>query len=166
MSFIASGTAKCYTNIQVQDLGRRRMMEYLVNSAEMKRCDAYTISQTGTPAYKLMERAAEAIVDELLAGEFEPRRTLIVCGTGNNSGDGFAAARLLKKQNIPVSVLFPWDEQRCTEETRRQIMLAREAGVPLMKATEFFRYPVIVDALFGIGLSRPVTGKYARLIDM
>jgi len=70
-------------------------MKYLVNSSEMKRCDKATIEKIGVPSMVLMERAALSIVEELENGEFNLKRILIVCGAGNNGGDGFAAARLL-----------------------------------------------------------------------
>lgn len=138
-------------------------MEYLLNSEEMKRCDVTTIQKIGMPSMVLMERAALSVVEEL--DSFDLTRVLVVCGSGNNGADGYAVARLLHLQNIKVDVLFVGDEQKRTTENKQQQKIAEYYGVSSVKKIENNPYTTIVDALFGIGLSRPLSGKYLEIIE-
>lgn len=138
-------------------------MEYLLNSEEMKRCDVTTIQKIGMPSMVLMERAALSVVEEL--DSFDLTRVLVVCGSGNNGADGYAVARLLHLQNIKVDVLFVGDEQKRTTENKQQQKIAKYYGVSSVKKIENNPYTTIVDALFGIGLSRPLSGKYLEIIE-
>ena len=95
-------------------------MEYLVNAEEMKRCDQGTIKKYGVESLVLMERAALTVVEELCNGSFDLNRVLVVCGSGNNGGDGFAIARLLYLKNIDTAVVFAGKEESLTEETKIQ----------------------------------------------
>ena len=70
-------------------------MKYLLGSREMKDLDAYTITQMQLPSAVLMERAALAVAGAVKQYMGRPNRVLVVCGSGNNGGDGFAVARLL-----------------------------------------------------------------------
>ncbi len=140
-------------------------MEYIVNSAEMKRADYYTVHSIGIPSMVLMERAALCTAEELLGSTFDLKRVVVVCGTGNNGGDGIAIARLLHLKNIDVKILFAGDEGKSTDETRQQLEIARKYGIQICKNTDFEDCTAIVDALFGIGISRPIEGKLAFLID-
>ncbi len=138
-------------------------MEYLVTGQEMKSWDAWTIRQLGIPSLVLMERAALGVVEALR--EFDLRKVLVVCGSGNNGGDGFAVARLLWEEQIPVSILFVGDRTHCTEETAAQMEVAFRCGIPIQdEEFSWQQYTTIVDALFGIGISRPVDGRYADCI--
>ena len=69
-------------------------MEYLVNSREMKTCDTNTIEHFKVPSMVLMERAALSAIEVIQEKEISCNRVLVVCGTGNNGGDGMAIARL------------------------------------------------------------------------
>lgn len=140
-----------------------RRMEYLLNSEEMKRCDVTTIQKIGMPSMVLMERAALSVVEELES--FDLTKVLVVCGSGNNGADGYAVARLLHLQNIKVDVLFVGEEQRRTIENKQQQKIAEYYGVNSVKEIENNPYTTIVDALFGIGLSRPLSGKYLEIIE-
>lgn len=141
------------------------LMKYLVNSKEMKRCDAFTISKIGIPSMVLMERAALGVVEELFDSDFDLKMVLVVCGRGNNGGDGFVVARLLYLKNINVRILFVGDEKKCTPETSQQIKIVQNYGIEICIDTDFNAYSTIVDALFGIGLSQSVEGEYAHIID-
>lgn len=140
-------------------------MEYLVNSSEMKRCDSNTVHKIGVPSMVLMERAALSSVEELYDGSFNLEKVIVVCGSGNNGGDGFAVARLLYLNKINVDVLFIGDERSCTKETKQQMDIVRKYGIRISKDLSFKNYTTIVDAIFGIGISRSIEGKYAEIID-
>ncbi len=141
-------------------------MEYLVNAREMKQYDTNTIEYYGIPSAVLMERAALAVYHEIKS-RFQPGCgvILVVCGAGNNGGDGFAAARLLHLAGYETECMFCMDEEKMTPETRAQYQSAKRYQVPIGGGFTQDSYAVIVDALFGIGLSRPVEGKLGALLD-
>jgi ADP-dependent NAD(P)H-hydrate dehydratase / NAD(P)H-hydrate epimerase len=126
----------------------------ILTVAEMSRADAAAIA-AGTPGLTLMERAGAAVADAVCT-RFARQPTLVLCGPGNNGGDGYVAARLLKDRGWPVEV-------RCLGEPATQDAQAASArwdGVtrPLNGALE---PGVWIDALFGAGLSRPLEGAAA-----
>lgn len=139
-------------------------MEYLVTAEEMKRCDQTTIEKFGVPSMVLMERAALACTEELTDGSFDLKNVLVVCGSGNNGGDGFAIARLLHLRGIAVSVYFAGKEASCTQETRLQKNICEKYGVIFVSKLGVGEYTSIVDAMFGVGLSRNIEGSYAEVI--
>lgn len=139
-------------------------MRYLVNGGQMKQADQYTIRELGIPSMELMERAALGCVDVMEREELDLSYPCVVCGSGNNGGDGFAIARLLAGKNYPVKVCFVGDASHCSEETRQQMKMAREIGVRICNEFEEDEYSIIIDAIFGVGLSRDIQGKYYEII--
>ena len=91
-------------------------------------------------------------------------KVLVVCGSGNNGGDGVAVARLLYLKGYNVTIYFAGNREKATEETKRQMFIAEQYGVEISDEYPKDIVNVIVDALFGIGLSREVTGKYAEIV--
>ena len=71
-------------------------MKLLVNAAQMKAADQYTIQELGIASLELMERAANACVQTMQSENLDLSSVCVVCGSGNNGGDGFAIARILK----------------------------------------------------------------------
>lgn len=140
-------------------------MRSIVNSREMQQYDKNTTEHFGIPSLVLMERAAVAFVDVLLNRGLDVSKALIVCGTGNNGGDGLAAARLLFLKGSAVTVVLAGDASKATEQNRRQQDILRAYGVEILaQIPEREQYSMIIDALFGIGLSRGISGSYAGLI--
>lgn len=141
-------------------------MRYLVNSREMNQYDHNTSEYYGVSSMVLMERAALAVL-ECIQKQTDPQdgKALVVCGTGNNGGDGFAIARLLKLAGYPVEALFLSDSKKMTPETKRQYETAKKYQVPILTEWKEGHYSVIVDALFGIGLSREITGELKELLE-
>lgn len=140
-------------------------MEFLVTAAQMKQCDEYAIRRIGIPSMVLMERAALAVTGEIEREGLDLSSVLVICGAGNNGGDGFAVARLLDEKGVRVTVAFEGKETSLTEETRQQKNICEKCGIKPCSNYREHEYTVIVDALFGVGLSRPVEGKYAELIE-
>ncbi len=140
-------------------------MEFLLNAQQMKYCDSDTIEKIGIPSLVLMERAALAVVDETFHAGCDLRSVLVVCGSGNNGGDGFAVARLLDEQGVRVTVAFVGNEDSMTEETVAQRQICENCGIKTSSNFMQREYTVIVDAIFGIGLSREIQGRYAQVID-
>ena len=75
-------------------------MRYLPDGAQMQAADMYTIKELGVPSLVLMERAALKVVEAIHERGIDTSKALIVCGSGNNGGDGFAAARLLTEEGM------------------------------------------------------------------
>ncbi len=138
-------------------------MKQILTGIQMKKCDAAQIS-AGTPSYTLMERAAQAITKEIYRLGWEKKQILVVCGSGNNGGDGLIAARLLHLAGAHVSICFVGEMERCTPETKQAYTDAAESGVSFVGEPEWESYGLIVDALFGIGLSRAPEGVFEQVI--
>ena len=143
---------------------RGLLMRYLPDGEQMKKADQYTIQQIGVPSVVLMERAALKIVEVLEEKKKDLRRPLIVCGSGNNGGDGFAVARLLAEKGCHVDVLFTGRESSMTEECRLQAQIDKNLGINLFTEIPEKEYTVIIDAIFGVGLCREVAGHYRDVI--
>ncbi len=141
------------------------MKHYLVTASEMKRYDANTIEQIGIPGLVLMERAALVTVEELQRiYPGKPRKILVVAGCGNNGGDGLAIGRLLMLQGCTVEFVLIGDRAGCSQETAVQIEILSKYGMSVKDAIDHSEYDIVIDALFGIGLSREVTGIYAEAV--
>lgn len=140
-------------------------MRYIVDSQEMKAIDNYTIQEIGIPSLVLMERAALAVVEQIEKKADKTDRILCICGTGNNGGDGVAVARMLHQKGYAVQCRIVGNPEKCSKETGTQIEIAKKIGVPFVNKEEQREYTIIVDALFGIGLSRDITGEFAKIIE-
>ena len=143
-------------------------MRYLVTAQEMKQYDKNTIEYLGIPGPVLMERAALAAEDflkERFDAVKERTKVLIFAGMGNNGGDGLALARLLAADGYTVSVRLVGDPEKATEQWKSQWQTLQHFPVKTDSNTQADEYNVIVDALFGVGLSRPVEGIYAEAVE-
>lgn len=140
-------------------------MRYVVDSQQMKSIDNYTIQEIGIPSLVLMERAALAVVEQIEKRVDKKDSILCLCGTGNNGGDGVAIARMLHQKGYTVQCRIVGNLEKCSKETGIQIEIAKKIGVPFWNKESKGEYTIIVDALFGIGLSRDITGEFAKLIE-
>lgn len=140
-------------------------MRELLTDKQMKACDRYTIEQMGVPSMVLMERAALSCVEYMQDQGFDLRKCLVVCGTGNNGGDGAAIARLLHLKGYKCCVFPAGNPEKRSEELKIQLKIAENYGVSVVKDFRRDEYTTIVDAVFGIGLGREITGEYRGLIE-
>lgn len=140
-------------------------MKYLPQAQQMKAADRYTIKTLGVPSMELMERAAGSCVKVMKELNLNLSRVCVVCGSGNNGGDGFAIARLLILDGYKVTVVMAGKNDRCTEECREQIRLFESAGGSFGNEYREEEYSIIVDAIFGVGLSREISGRYLGILD-
>ena len=132
----------------------------------MKRYDANTIERYHMPSLLLMERAALVTVEEIeRVRGMKPCRVLVMAGCGNNGGDGLAVGRLLILQGYEVTCVLLGSEEKCTEETARQIAILREYGGRIFSTMQESEYDVVIDAIFGVGLSRDVEGLYRDAVE-
>lgn len=144
-------------------------MRYLVTGGQMKAIDQYTIQTIGIPSVVLMERAAAAVADaveqEAAAGNCS---IWAVCGTGNNGADGIAAARILHNKGYQVTVILAGDQSRGTEEFYLQKRIAENLKMQLVEWKDFLpgRCHILIDAVFGVGLTRTVEGEYREVLEM
>lgn len=145
-------------------------MQYIVNAREAKKIDGISIEQIGIPSLVLMERAALAVakrVEELAKKEDS---VLIICGMGNNGVDGVAAGRMLSEHGYLVTFLLLGNMQKASEEMRVQLAIVKKLSLSVRTADDFSKeeleqYTFVIDAIFGIGLSREITGIYAEWIQ-
>ena len=147
-------------------------MRYLTDSHTMKAVDNCSIHEFGIPSVVLMERAALGVSAFLRKhAEHNNKKTGIkvvcVCGSGNNGADGLAAARQLNEDGIDVHVVFAGTSEG-TDEYRLQKSIVGNLGIDCVEYDgniDFSEYDYIIDAIFGIGLSRAVEGRYAQVIE-
>ncbi len=132
----------------------------LLTAEQMSRADALTI-EAGTPGMTLMEAAGAALAATVSATCAEGP-VLVVAGPGNNGGDGLVAARLLAGDGRDVTVMLFGDPDRLKGDAA--IARDRWSGSILPAITPLPEAAIIVDALFGAGLDRPVTGAPAALV--
>jgi ADP-dependent NAD(P)H-hydrate dehydratase / NAD(P)H-hydrate epimerase len=140
----------------------------LLTPAQMSRADAATIA-AGTPGAVLMERAGRAVARAVIgvAGRRYGRRAVIVCGKGNNGGDGFVAARILTLEGLGVRCLFVGDPSEVRGDAAHHLEAMRSAGVRVDRfdAARLRGADVIVDALFGTGFRGEARDDAALAIE-
>jgi NAD(P)H-hydrate epimerase len=133
----------------------------LLRVEQMYRADALAVA-AGVPGIVLMERAGDAVTDAVRR-RWTPRPALILCGPGNNGGDGFVIARLLAEAGWPVRVALLGSRDRLAGDAAENA--ARWSGALLPLAPEAVEgAELIVDAIFGAGLARPVEGVAAATL--
>ncbi len=143
----------------------------VLTAEEIREVDRLTIEENGVPSLALMENAAHR-VDETLVAQFDPlheKYVVILCGKGNNGGDGLALARLLNGKVARLNVVLGCDPEELKGDAKVNydrlradgVMPARE--IP-QKLRERLQVDVVVDALLGTGLKGPPEGRILELI--
>jgi hydroxyethylthiazole kinase-like uncharacterized protein yjeF len=117
----------------------------------------------GVPGLKLMENAGRAVADEVATRFPDASEVAVLCGPGNNGGDGFVAARHLLDKGYAVRLGFKGDLERLPQDAAAMAKSWTGAVEPL-SAELLSRAEIVVDALFGAGLARPIEGDFAALI--
>lgn len=130
----------------------------------MQTIDKITIEEIKIPSLVLMERAALGVTKVVKQLCEKQARCLIVAGTGNNGGDGLAVARQLQEDNYDVSILIVGNKEKGSEGFLAQLEIVYQLQIPVVTQWQNTQYEVVIDALFGIGLTRDVTGDYAAVI--
>ena len=134
--------------------------------ADVRKIDHAAINDAGISGYALMTRAAQAALDAARAEFPDAKRWQVVCGSGNNGGDGYVLARLAALQGIGVSVLTLADPETLSGDAATACVdFAAEGGVLANFAGALDNdAELLVDALLGSGIERDVTGQYAEVI--
>lgn len=137
--------------------------------------DRWAIGKCGIPSVVLMENAGRAVAEEVLRSiKGKPRAQVsVVCGAGNNGGDGFVAARHLLNKGVAVTVFFIGSPDNLKQDAAVNYKILRKFNCHLRQirrvdkvfSTALKRFSVIVDAVFGVGLNRPVNEPFQSVIE-
>ncbi|MBI5203676.1 MAG: NAD(P)H-hydrate dehydratase [Nitrospirae bacterium] len=140
----------------------------VVTSEEMRKIDRKTIRNYGLSSSILMERAGLKVAEKIKE-LFEKRKIIVLSGGGNNGGDGIVAARNLHEWGWNVKVILLSNEKKLSPDCLEQYKIAKKSGVLIVFNTGIsgkdLHSAVVVDAIFGTGLSKAVTGKIADIIS-
>ncbi|MGI4795844.1 MAG: NAD(P)H-hydrate dehydratase [Janthinobacterium lividum] len=133
----------------------------LLNARQMRQADSLTVA-AGVPAIEMMARAGQAVADEVRR-RWPPCPVIVLCGPGNNGGDGFVAARQLALQGWPVRIALLGARDRLTGEAAHHAALW-EAAVEAVGPAAIDGAELVLDALFGAGLTRVLGGAAAETL--
>jgi NAD(P)H-hydrate epimerase len=140
----------------------------IVSAEQMRTLDRYVIEQLGVPSLTLMERAGEAVAEEALRLLFQhPGPVLVLCGKGNNGGDGLVAARLLNEAGHAVRIVLPFSLESLSPDARAMYARVTRMEIPVVAAVSdaaLAEARVVIDALLGTGVSGAVGGVMGDLI--
>ena len=148
----------------------------ILNAEQMREADRRTIQDIGLASLVLMENAGRQVVAaiESLYPDLGERRVAIVCGKGNNGGDGFVVARTLQQRGVDVSVFVIGKVTEIKGDARVNLEILGRIGQTVVEVadetawelhgSEITGHDLIIDALFGTGLSAPLTGFYETVV--
>lgn len=140
----------------------------VLTAQQMRVAEQYAV-QTGTPLIVLMERAGLAVAEQVMA-RYPKQPVLVLCGPGNNGGDGFVAARHLSAKGWPVRILLYGKLEELTPEAK--VAASRWRGAVITASLSVVENAIqkgaqlLIDGLYGIGLRRPVTGEAAAILQL
>ncbi|MEO8678298.1 MAG: NAD(P)H-hydrate dehydratase [Vicinamibacterales bacterium] len=148
----------------------------ILNAEQMREADRRTIQDIGISSLVLMENAGRQVVAavESLYPDLAERRIAIVCGKGNNGGDGFVVARTLLQRNLEPSVFVIGRVSEIKGDARINLDILGRIGMQVVEVAdqsawelhgaEIAAHDLIIDAMFGTGLSAPLTGFYETVV--
>ena len=141
------------------------MATSLYTAAQVRNLDRAAIRSLGISGYTLMQRAADAAFRALRAHWPQARRIVVLCGSGNNGGDGYIVARLARVAGFNVDVIALTESNGQGDAARARADWQAIGGTTLPASADLPDADVYVDALFGTGLARAVEGAACRLIE-
>src|ERR1700682_2371117 len=148
----------------------------VLNAAQMREADRRTIEEIGIPSLVLMENAARQVVAaiEAVHGDLLKQAVAVLCGRGNNGGDGFVVARPLAQRGVDVSVFLIGRVSDVRGDARTNLEILGRLGLTVVEIadgqawelhfSEVSDRTLIVDAIFGTGLNAPVSGHIESVI--
>ena len=150
-----------------------RLPNSLYSVAQVRQLDSLAIQKFGCSGSGLMQLAAKAAFQDILTRWPKIQFLRVFVGGGNNAGDGFLCAVLAKERDIPCEIIIVGDLSRLGPDASSAYQKAKLNNVKMFEFEEFLALPVAkqehvvaVDALLGTGIDRPVTGKFARAIEI
>lgn len=138
---------------------------------QIREADAFTIANEPVASIDLMERAADACFQWLMTKVSEKKPNFyIYCGPGNNGGDGLAIARMLSKAQFKVNVCISSDQHLYSADFNTNLERLNQSGIRAVDFTTGLQWSpgsgdIIIDALFGSGLSRQIEGVFEQVVD-
>jgi ADP-dependent NAD(P)H-hydrate dehydratase / NAD(P)H-hydrate epimerase len=147
-------------------IGRKLFMKHefaVLNVSQMGEADRMTIA-SGTTEIELMERAGRAVSNEIVK-RWSSRPVIVLCGPGNNGGDGFVVARILAQMGWPVRVALVDSREKLTGAARYHSDLWSGSVAPITPAV-LNDAELVVDALFGAGLNRALEGSSVETLKV
>ena len=148
----------------------------VLNAAQMRDADRQTIEEIGIPSMVLMENAGRQVVAALEAAydDLQDRHVAVLCGRGNNGGDGFVVARTLMQRGVEVSVFLVGQVSEVRGDARTNLEILGRLGLTVVEIadsqawelhfSEIGDCTLIVDAIFGTGLNAPVSGLMETVV--
>lgn len=141
-------------------------MKDVLTPSQSRNADQALIQQYGISGEVLMERAAQGVVQAINARFQDSARILILCGPGNNGGDGFAVLRQLHEAGRRADCWFSANAEKLSSDALAHYHRALQAGCRFLPTLPNpAEYACVVDALFGTGLSRPLSPAYCEVIS-
>ena len=140
----------------------------LYTNEQIRELDRIAIQEHGIVGFELMNRAGEAVFEYIIHQCPDAKTIAVFCGSGNNAGDGYIVAHLLLDAGLAVCVYSVAEPEMLKGDalTAYRRYVAAQGLVVLFSAEQDLQVDVIVDALLGSGLARPVTGIYAQAIEI
>src|SRR3977135_3573066 len=149
----------------------------VLNSAQMREADRRTVDDIGIPSLVLMENAGRQVVAamEAMHSDLLERRVAVLCGRGNNGGDGFVVARTLIQRGVDVSVFLMGRVADVRGDARINLEILGRLGLTVVEVadsqawelhfSEVSDCTLIVDAIFGTGLNAPISGFIESVVS-
>ena len=139
-------------------------MKRIVTAEQARAFDRAHIA-AGASSRAWMRTAAEGIAQAVQSLHTGTETVTAISGTGNNGGDGVCAAWLLKRAGVDARIVLCGSEASCTADTAYYLNAAKDAGVPIQSEWKPVERELLIDALFGVGLNRPIEGEAYVLIQ-
>lgn len=146
----------------------------ILNGEQMRNIDRRTIERFGVPSIVLMENAALAVVDAIFDRWPESERIALICGTGQNGGDGFAVARHLENRGVVPLIVLVGERDAIRGDALTNFLICERLGLPIhairneddveRTLAHAADADLLIDALFGTGLNRAPSGIHADVI--
>lgn len=143
----------------------------ILTAEQIKRADLYTIKNEPIASIELMERAAQNCVEWICNfNEIEKSEFCILCGPGNNGGDGAAIARMLQEKGYKLKAYLPENEETYSKDLFTNYIHLKNSKINLKNLHDFLtdnfaEDVIIIDALFGSGLSKPLDGIFKEVVE-
>jgi NAD(P)H-hydrate epimerase len=149
----------------------------VLTSVQMREADRRTIEEVGVPSAVLMENAGRQVAAAMLSAfdDLDAMRVAVLCGRGNNGGDGFVLARVLAARGIDVGVYLVGRADEVAGDARTNLIILQRLGLDVVEVgdvpawelhgTDVLGADVVVDALFGTGLRAPLEGLVQTIVD-
>ena len=139
----------------------------IINITQTRNADNHTIQKNDISSLELMENASLAFVKALEKKDILSKKIMVICGVGNNGGDGFAVCRLLRERGISATAVLIKFKDTLAKDCNANLKKINDAIIlnPESQLPDFSNTDIIIDAIFGTGINKPVRGFAANIIE-